>query len=101
MVEIMSNRTGRFCSKSKRSCPFGSYVGLILLSSSLSLFFKNNKNSAFGNPKFYQQHILSGNQNVTHRVQFNLTYFVDHLLPVIDHNSKHNCQLSDLKNFVV
>ena len=35
-VEIMSNRMGKFCSKSKRSCPFCSYVGLILPSFLLS-----------------------------------------------------------------
>lgn len=42
-----------------------------------------------------------GNQNVTQIVQFNLTYFVDPLLPVIDLNSKHNYQFSNLKDFVV
>ena len=35
-VEIMSNKMGKFCSKSKRSCPFCSYVGLIFPSFLLS-----------------------------------------------------------------
>lgn len=39
-VEIMLNRMGRFCSKSKQSCLVYSYMGLIVPSSSLSLLLR-------------------------------------------------------------
>lgn len=99
-VEIMSNRTGRFRSKSKGSYLFCFYVSdsSTFLTSSI---FKINRNSAFTNPKFYQCHILLGNENMTHRAQFNLTYLVDYLLPVIDLNSKHYCQFPNCTNLVV
>ena len=74
-VELMSNRMGKFCSKSKRSCPFCSYVGLILPPFLLSSLFRTPGTVLLETQSLTSYFMLSGDKNVTHRVELHLIDF--------------------------